>query len=359
MKKTAVILTSLLVLSGCAGGESSSASESTVRSITTTTAAETSAPEDAEKNVNFKAKFISYIDEELTYEYEGERKTVRAPLELLGEMPAITEPNCFKILRHLIGTGSEINVGLYFEYGALRFVDICTPNKVVNTDNRAFPEYKKLMNAKIEDAEMHLERHGSKVTLTGNYGSAEGDINDLADREKGNIPEEADRITFTGIQFPDGYMILTSIGHFDHEEEGKYGKEIGYISYSAGDDLMFCGTVQSLADDRATVLLNDGITVCDVPTYYNDGELSEGQQVLVTLEAESSLYGSGEQYKADYAVFITHLEQYGGEEYDFSKLAYAQPSKQRADTTVLTFADGTTKGFTYTLPTKFSFTASE
>lgn len=358
MEKAFLLLCAVFILFSCSDNESSLVNEETVSTSVTTTAfaEDTSSDQQTEDFSSLTAKFISYIDEKLTYEYNGEQKTVNAPLMLFGEEPSIGEPNTFKVLKYLIETGSDIKVELSFENGALRFVDVFKPNNIEYFDNRSFHEYMKLTNPKVEDAEMHLERHGSKVTLTGNYGSVECDINDLNSRSKGNIPEEADRIVFTGIKLPDGHIILEHLAHFDHEEEGKYGKEISYAPYFNSDQIMFCGTVQSLADERATVLLNDGKTTCDVPTYYNDGEMKEGQRVLVTLEADKSLYNSGEQYKADYAVFITHLEWYGGEEYDFSQLAYAQPNKERVDGTILTFADGTTGSYIFKQPTKFRFT---
>ena len=81
-----------------------------------------------------------------------------------------------------------------------------------------------------------------------------------------------------------------------------------------------------MTEGRAKVLLNDGKTVCDVPTYYNDGELSEGLEVMVTLDAEPSLFGSKKEYKSEFAVFYTDPEVYNYRHFDFGTLAYAKHS---------------------------------
>ena len=99
----------------------------------------------------------------------------------------------------------------------------------------------------------------------------------------------------------------------------------------------FFGTVKSLSADRATVLLTDGKTTCDVPTYYNDGELKEGMDVMLVLDADASLFGSGESFKDDYAVFYTEPKEYLLKKYDdISKLVYAKLDANNANKYVVT-----------------------
>ena len=102
------------------------------------------------------------------------------------------------------------------------------------------------------------------------------------------------------------------------------GDEVSSESRGNADLYRFFGTVQSVKDGRASVLLTDGKTTCDVPTYYNDGEVKEGAEVMIVLDAEPSLFGSGEEYKADYAVFYTDPKSILLKKHrDISTLAYA------------------------------------
>ena len=73
-----------------------------------------------------------------------------------------------------------------------------------------------------------------------------------------------------------------------------------------------------MSDGKATFILNDGKTVCTAPTYFNDGEVTEGAQVMVTLDEDTSLYGSGESKEYDFAVFYTSPDTY-----DFENKMYA------------------------------------
>ena len=52
----------------------------------------------------------------------------------------------------------------------------------------------------------------------------------------------------------------------------------------------FFGTVQTIGDNTAEIKLTDGKTVCTVPTYYCDGELSEGLEVMVILDCSTDLF---------------------------------------------------------------------
>lgn len=47
-----------------------------------------------------------------------------------------------------------------------------------------------------------------------------------------------------------------------------------------------------------------------MPTYYCDGELSEGLEVMVILDCSTDLFGSGKSESFDYAVICTDPAEY-------------------------------------------------
>ena len=61
-----------------------------------------------------------------------------------------------------------------------------------------------------------------------------------------------------------------------------------------------------------------------MPTYYCDGELSEGLEVMVTLDCSTDLFGRGKTESFDYAVIYTDPADYDPSGREFDKLAYAR-----------------------------------
>ena len=86
----------------------------------------------------------------------------------------------------------------------------------------------------------------------------------------------------------------------------------------------FFGTVQTIGDNTAEIKLTDKKTVCTVPTYYCDGELSEGLEVMVILDCSTDLFDSGKSESFDYAVICTDPAEYDPSGHEFGNLAYAK-----------------------------------
>lgn len=61
------------------------------------------------------------------------------------------------------------------------------------------------------------------------------------------------------------------------------------------------------------------------------GEVTEGAEVMLTLDAEPLLFSSGERYIAEYAVFYTRPEIYNTSDLAFESLAYAKYDKRSGD----------------------------
>ena len=70
----------------------------------------------------------------------------------------------------------------------------------------------------------------------------------------------------------------------------------------------------------------DGKTVCTAPTFYSDGELLEGMEIMIVLDADTSLWNSGAQQEFDYAVIYTDPEIYLQTSHSFDEIACSLPA---------------------------------
>lgn len=61
-----------------------------------------------------------------------------------------------------------------------------------------------------------------------------------------------------------------------------------------------------------------------MPTYYCDGELSEGLEVMVILDCSTDLFDSGKSESFDYAVICTDPAEYDPSGHEFGNIAYAK-----------------------------------
>ena len=307
MKKLIILLLVLVMLSACTDdGNGMSVNEpSDASSITRESLTSVSKPSESESKAQapVRAKIISYENDDTPYD---RGKTVAE-----------------KIINNRFG--KTIYADLYMNLaGTIYRCDIYKPNGIeMCTNNSYFGD--KTKDKKLDETEMTLKRTGeSKVELSNQFGNISADLNDMASLYKGDIPDYAERIGFSGVRFKDGELMLTMVRVYVRDEDSPGGPVPTYEAYTCKDKYLFFGTVQSLSEDRAKVLLTDGKTLCDVPIYYTDGELAAGMEVMLTLNAEPSLYGSGKKYKDDFAVFHTDPAEYNTSGSGFSELAYAR-----------------------------------
>ena len=328
MKKLMILLSVLVMLSACADdGNSMSVNEpSDASSIIQESLTTVSKPSESESKAQapIRAKIISYENEMLTCEYDGGEHSLPLPIKVLDDTPydrgkTVAE----KIIDNRFGI--TIYADLYMNLaGTIYRCDIYKPNGIeMCTNNSYFGD--KTKDKKLNETEMTLKRTGgSKVELSNQFGNISADLNDMASLYKGDIPDYAERIGFSGVRFKDGELMLTMVRVYVRDEDSPGGPVPTYEAYTCKDKYLFFGTVQSLSEGRAKVLLTDGKTLCDVPIYYTDGELAAGMEVMLTLNAEPSLYGSGKKYKDDFAVFHTDPAEYNTSGSGFSELAYAR-----------------------------------
>lgn len=319
MNRALLIAAALAILSGCA--ESNSVSEVNVNSETTTHIAGSSTSE--ENDEPMRVKIISYENEKLTYEYEGQQYTIELPVNVLDDAPYGTGKTVGeKIIDNPFGETTLADL-TFNAVGSITRCDVYTPNGLERCTNDSFFDTKGEA-VRLEDTEVALKRTGGcEVELYNRFGSVKADLNQLDSYYKADLPETAERIAFTGVRFKGGQLILTMLSVYDHDEESPGGPCPQYAPLCNKEKYSFFGTVESLNEDRAAVLLTDEKTLCDLPRYFTDGELSEGMQVMVTLNAEPELYGSGKIFTDSFAVFHTDPTEYNTSGEEFSKLAYA------------------------------------
>jgi hypothetical protein len=180
-----------------------------------------------------------------------------------------------------------------------------------------------------------VRKGGSICELVGTDYDLQADLNDLITSQKINYADTVEDVLFLGYLFNDGNFVLNQLFVAEYDENG----EKSYEEQLNRDFPCFFGTVQSYDEETAEILLNDGKTVCNVPTYYCDGDLQENMQVMVTLDCDTTFFDSGEIRNFDYAVIYTNPEDYNIGNKDFDTLAYAYASKNELGRFVYTTKD--------------------
>lgn len=322
------IILAALLLSACASQENGGnttqpeASETTVTSASPTESvtapAETSkAPETLE---TIKVGLKSYEGDRLTFEYEGEEQELEVWDNVFSTMGG-TDPARLVINNRY---GETIPAAIKLNPEKTRVVSCeLLLDQIMNTFNDN--ESRMLSD---EDRVLKMEKlDNTRLRIYNKVRSVEADIRDMDIMYMGRYPDSFEDLTTTGYILPSGTYLAEWIGFLSEADETTR-------TYTFCDLMPywhFFGTVQSVTDDRAEVLLTDGKTLCDVPTYFNDGEIKEGAEVMLTLDAESSLFGSGERFEDDYAVFHTRPETYNPSGREFESLAYAKYDKRSGD----------------------------
>jgi len=263
--------------------------------------------------LDYKIGQLTFKHNNNEYTYEIERRVLNS-LDTGADL--MTEE---RLINNSYGEEITANIRLNTDETKIVSCDIMSPNVSMFTSSQLIPANETAEAAETEMTMYRLE--GSKVEFSNNYGSFEADLNDLPNSSKIDFPDSIDRCIIEGYKFKNGKIFLDAVNVFSNNEQNG---QINYKSFDNYDKYCFFGTVQSVTDERAEVLLTDGKTVCDVPTYFNDGEIKEGMKVMLTLDAEPLLFSSGERYIAEYAVFYTRPEIYNTSDLAFESLAYAK-----------------------------------
>lgn len=324
MKKIIPFLTAAIILSSCADDQTSSeaeTSQTTTSTVTTTTTAQKAAI--PKKKIRISAEVISYKDGQLTFTYNGreyvlpmERSCFELKTTYIGQFTKSSPPDPYykmlpeKIIDNTLGEKISAVLTVDEAVTEIKECDVINPNGKVYVGHGSQQED---INHDGSTCYKFRRTGDTACEFYNDTRTISADLNDLPSYLKMKYPSELDDIfSFEGYLFKDGKFILNYF-RVDSEQKGfvsactKYNRET-----------FFYATVQSINGNKATFILNDGKTVCTAPTYYSDGEITEGMPVIVMLDEDVSLFGSGAQKEYDYAVFI-----YPTDTRRFEECAYA------------------------------------
>ena len=365
MNRLILLAFASLLLASCSSNTESSVGDTESTQTTTTTAAvissvmvetTTSAVSDSEpKNKEYKAitaEITGYKDGKLEFTYEGQEYKVPCSRESFEEdsptnYPTLTE----RIIYNKFGETVKGKLRISEDMSEITKCDVFHLNGIRYTGSYCFDQNMKVVRDKLYTFK---RSEGSMCTVSNCDETVELDLNDLEMYYKYDYTEDHTPVTFDCFKFKDGKMFLYKLRYFSFATDTDLGEDSRTLTKEQSDwinnRLCFFGTVKSIADDGKTLtfMLNDKKTLCTVPTYYNDGtELKEGMEIMATLRADGTLFGSGGEQEFDYAVISADPVYYNqtgikdkllsyiitvngenstGETIPFDELAYAEYS---------------------------------
>lgn len=334
LKMLPSVLTAVLLLCGCNSSADSNGTDGSYKE-TVTTAYTSAAPmmqnEVSKEKIFIKAEVLSYSSGKIRFICEGEEYELPFQKNKFENDPranCLNEPTLSEmIINNKAGVKAAAKMSLNADKSAILLCDVIEPNGAIKYGQITMTE----KNALNKDQLYTMQRKGRSICEIAN--SVERltfDLNDLLTFYKLDYPETMYPVTFEFYEFESGEKILLQLD-FDYEIKGDIliQKDHQESINGLGERTCFYGVVQSYDEQtgKAVVLLNDKKTLCTVPTYYNDGgEIKEGAEVMITLSADSSLFGSGGEHEFDYSVMITNRDYYMSREdmHSFDELAYAR-----------------------------------
>lgn len=305
---TAAAAVSLLMLSACEENDNSSGTKDTTTMTTRPRPQSYYYDEDQPEMLTVKPK--SYTDGMLTYEYEGKEYTLPLEFSVINDPFNLNRPSVSeRVIQNYRDDGFTAEIILDDKKENIIFFDILRCNGITQYSCSETPTLRR-----VSDTELELTDGGTAFRI---------DMNDMTTYYKGSIPLNTEiKASFFGYRMKGDRLIPLYLGLADSADSAEF-------NLTTEGMIAFCGTVQSITDKRAAVILNDDKTVCDVPCVLTDGELSVGQKVAVILDEDKSLYDSGRAYKGDYAVFVTLYKDYipSTRKIEFEDCAYFKQSE--------------------------------
>lgn len=317
--KTIILISTLSITSlvGCSDADSSYVgSASSVTSQTTNMTSETEilqsdlseTPKPEYKTIT--AEVTGYQDGKLMFCYEGRDYAIACEKEKFAEdspsyYPTLTE----RIIYNRFGEKVKGKLKVSSDMSEIISCDVVKPNGQIYMGMNPIGRDKTV----DRDLLYSLKREeGSRCMIKNNKETLELDLNDLEQFWKLDYSETIEPVIFYCYRFSDGKTFLYRlIFNVTVESDGLASNITQKEIDGFGKRLCFFGTVKSISADgsKLTFLLNDKKTVCTVPTFFSDGaELSEDMKIMVTLNADSDLFGSGGEHSFDYAVISANQE---------------------------------------------------
>ena len=258
---------------------------------------------------NITVETEKYENEQLTFTYEGKSYTLPLSRDNFKE-DIVYYPGSKLHSEQIINNklGEKVTAVLTVDEGITK-IKLCD---VIGQNGKVFSNSGGICTM--------TRTGGSACEFTDPQRTLKADLNDLIVYQKINYPDEVDDDVYVGYLFKDNNFILNQLYVAEYDENG----EKNYEEQLNRDYPSFFGTVQSIGDSTVEIKLTDGKTVCTVPTYYCDGELSEGLEVMVILDRSTDLFDSGKSESFDYAVICTDPAEYNASGREFDKIAYAK-----------------------------------
>ena len=295
MTFSCIVFSAVIFLTSC--GENKPQSDlSAVDSVSNMPESTVSKPSSEFENITVETE--KYENEQLTFTYEGKSYTLPLSRDNFKD-DIVYYPGSKLHSEQIINNklGEKVTAVLTVDEGITK-IKLCD---VIGQNGKVF------------------SNSGGICTMTRMGGSA-CEFTDLIVYQEINYPDEVDDVVYVGYLFKDNNFILNQLYVAEYDENG----EKNYEEQLNRDLPSFFGTVQTIGDNTAEIKLTDGKTVCTVPTYYCDGELSEGLEVMVILDCSTDLFDSGKSESFDYAVICTDPAEYDPSGHEFGNLAYAK-----------------------------------
>ena len=306
MTFSCIVFSAVIFLTSC--GENKPQSDlSAVDSVSNMPESTVSKPSSEFENITVETK--KYENEQLTFTYEGKSYTLPLSRDNFKD-DIVYYPGSKLHSEQIINNklGEKVTAVLTVDDGITK-IKLCD---VIGQNGKVFSNSGGICTM--------TRTGGSACEFTDPQRTLKADLNDLIVYQEINYPDEVDDVVYVGYLFKDNNFILNQLYVAEYDENG----EKNYEEQLNRDLPSFFGTVQTIGDNTAEIKLTDGKTVCTVPTYYCDGELSEGLEVMVILDSSTDLFGSGKSESFDYAVICTDPAEYDPSGHEFGNLAYGK-----------------------------------
>ena len=306
MTFSCIVFSAVIFLTSC--GENKPQSDlSAVDSVSNMPESTVSKPSSEFENITVETE--KYENEQLTFTYEGKSYTLPLSRDNFKD-DIVYYPGSKLHSEQIINNklGEKVTAVLTVDDGITK-IKLCD---VIGQNGKVFSNSGGICTM--------TRTGGSACEFTDPQRTLKADLNDLIVYQEINYPDEVDDVVYVGYLFKDNNFILNQLYVAEYDENG----EKNYEEQLNRDLPSFFGTVQTIGDNTAEIKLTDGKTVCTVPTYYCDGELSEGLEVMVILDSSTDLFGSGKSESFDYAVICTDPAEYDPSGHEFGNLAYGK-----------------------------------
>ena len=306
MTFSCIVFSAVIFLTSCGENKPQSAL-SAVDSVSNMPESTVSKPSSEFENITVETE--KYENEQLTFTYEGKSYTLPLSRDNFKD-DIVYYPGSKLHSEQIINNklGEKVTAVLTVDDGITK-IKLCD---VIGQNGKVFSNSGGICTM--------TRTGGSACEFTNPQRTLKADLNDLIVYQEINYPDEVDDVVYVGYLFKDNNFILNQLYVAEYDENG----EKNYEEQLNRDLPSFFGTVQTIGDNTAEIKLTDKKTVCTVPTYYCDGELSEGLEVMVILDSSTDLFGSGKSESFDYAVICTDPAEYDPSEHEFGNLAYAK-----------------------------------